>query len=53
MKFKPYVLHNTRNISRISAPSVNCKGAQWGAGDHHEKSNTSNFDEIYTILHTK
>ena len=44
-----YAIFNTyqiRMISIISAPFVNCKGAQRGAEDPHENSDTSNFDEI-------
>ena len=41
-----YITQYIRNNSRISAPFVNCKGAQRGAEDPHENPNMSNFDEI-------
>ena len=54
MKFKTYVLH-IKGDSRFSAPfgmqrgAEDRKGAQKGAEDPHENSNTSNFDEIQAI----
>ena len=39
-----YIL--SKGDPRISAPFVNCKGAQMGAEDPQENSNTSNFDDI-------